>query len=76
MFAAGLVAETRAALARPGGIGPTAAQAAGYAEAIELIAGRMTAAAALARVQARTRQLAKRQLTWLRSFRDAIWLTA
>ena len=76
MFAAGLVAETRAALARPGGIGPTAAQAAGYAEALELIAGRMTEAAAIARVQTRTRQLAKRQLTWLRSFRDAIWLTA
>jgi tRNA dimethylallyltransferase len=76
MFAAGLVAETRAALARPGGIGPTAAQAAGYAEALDVIAGRLDEPAALARVQVRTRQLAKRQLTWLRSFREAIWLGA
>jgi len=76
MFARGLVAETRAAAALPGGIGRTAAQAAGYAEALEVIAGRLDLAAAVARVQSRTRQLAKRQLTWLRSFRDAVWITA
>jgi len=76
MFARGLVAETRSAAARPGGIGATAAQAAGYAEAIELIAGRMDLAAAVLQVQSRTRQLAKRQLTWLRSFPDAVWITA
>jgi len=74
MFAAGLVEETRAALAAPGGIGPTARQAAGYAEAIDLIEGRIDRAAAIRRTQQRTRQLAKRQLTWLRSFRHAVWL--
>lgn len=68
MFAAGLVEETRAALALPGGIGPTARQAAGYAEAIDLLAGRIDSAEAISRTQRRTRQLAKRQLTWLRSF--------
>lgn len=76
MFAAGLVEETRAALDRPGGIGPTAAQAAGYAEAAAVIAGRMTVAEAVAATQRRTRQLAKRQLTWLRSFTAAVWLGA
>ena len=76
MFAAGLVEETRAALARPGGIGPGAAQAAGYAEAIDLVAGRIDLAEAIRRTQQRTRQLAKRQLTWLRSFRNATWITA
>ncbi|MFM7413456.1 MAG: tRNA (adenosine(37)-N6)-dimethylallyltransferase MiaA [Planctomycetota bacterium] len=76
MFAAGLVEETRAALARPGGIGPTARQAAGYAEAIELLAGRIDAGEAIRRTQQRTRQLAKRQLTWLRSFAAATWITA
>ncbi len=74
MFAAGLVEETRAAVDRPGGIGPTAAQAAGYAEALGVIAGRMTVAEAVAVTQRRTRQLAKRQLTWLRSFKTAVWL--
>jgi tRNA dimethylallyltransferase len=76
MFAGGLVEETQAALARPGGIGPGAAQAAGYAETIDLIAGRIDLAEAIRRTQRRTRQLAKRQLTWLRSFRNAVWIAA
>jgi len=76
MFAAGLVEETAAALEAPGGIGPTARQAAGYTEAIDLIEGRIDRAEAIRRTQQRTRQLAKRQLTWLRSFRRAIWLSA
>lgn len=76
MFAEGLVEETRAALAEPGGIGPTARQAAGYTEAIELIEGRIGMADAILRTQRRTRQLAKRQLTWLRSFARATWVAA
>ncbi len=74
MFADGIIEETEAAI-HTGGIGPTARQAAGYTEVIELIEGRLTLAAAIERTKARTRQLAKRQLTWLRSFKDAIWLT-
>jgi tRNA dimethylallyltransferase len=76
MFSAGIIAETRAALATPGGIGPTARQAAGYAETIALLEGRLDLAEAVRRTQQRTRQLAKRQLTWLRSFAAATWITA
>ena len=76
MFAAGLVAEARAADAAPGGIGPTARQAAGYAEALDVVAGRIDEPEAVRLTQRRTRQLAKRQLTWLRSFRSAVWITA
>jgi hypothetical protein len=76
MFVEGLVEETRAALAHPGGIGPTARQAAGYTEAIELLEGRIDLPAAIRRTQQRTRQLAKRQLTWLRSFSTATWVAA
>lgn len=76
MFAAGLVAEARSAAAAAGGIGPTASQAAGYAEALEVAAGRIDEAEAVRLTQRRTRQLAKRQLTWLRSFRSAVWVTA
>lgn len=76
MFATGIVEETQAALARPGGIGPTASQAAGYTEAIDLLAGRIDRAEAIRRTQQRTRQLAKRQLTWLRSFKKATWIAA
>jgi tRNA dimethylallyltransferase len=74
MFAGGIIEETEAAI-RTGGIGPTARQAAGYTEAIDLIEGRLTRTAAIECTKARTRQLAKRQLTWLRSFKDAIWIT-
>ncbi|MFM7207840.1 MAG: tRNA (adenosine(37)-N6)-dimethylallyltransferase MiaA [Planctomycetaceae bacterium] len=76
MFAAGLVEETRAALAAAGGIGATARQAAGYAEAIDHLEGRIDRAEAIRRTQRRTRQLAKRQLTWLRSFAAATWIAA
>ena len=74
MFAEGLVEEVRRAAARPGGIGPTARQAAGYAEALGVLAGTMTPEQAIRLTQQRTRQLAKRQLTWLRSFPSAIWI--
>jgi tRNA dimethylallyltransferase len=76
MFAEGLIEETREALAAPGGIGPTARQAAGYTEAIELLEGRLDLPEAIRRTQQRTRQLAKRQLTWLRSFSAATWIAA
>ncbi|MFM1904327.1 MAG: transferase [Planctomycetota bacterium] len=73
MFAGGLVEETEAALAAAG-IGPTASQAAGYTEAIDLLAGRIDRAEAIRRTKLRTRQLAKRQRTWLRSFKTATWI--
>ena len=76
MFSRGLVAEVEAASALPGGIGFTARQATGYAQALDLLAGRLTLNEAIAQTQQATRQLAKRQLTWLRSFKDAIWITA
>jgi len=76
MFADGLIEETRIAAAQPGGIGATARQAAGYAEALEVLVGKMTPEQAIQLTQQRTRQLAKRQLTWLRSFTSAIWIGA
>jgi len=76
MFAEGIIDETRAALATSGGIGPTARQAAGYAETIAFLEGRIDLAEAVRRTQRRTRQLAKRQLTWLRSFSAATWIAA
>ena len=76
MFADGLVEEAMAAAARPSGIGATARQAAGYAEALDVAAGLKTVAQAIRLTQQRTRQLAKRQRTWLRSFKSAVWIGA
>lgn len=76
MFSGGLIEEAEAALASPGGIGPTARQAPGYTEAIEFLAGRIDRPEAIRRTQVRTRQLAKRQRTWFRSFKNATLIGA
>ena len=73
MFAQGLIEETAAA-EKAGGIGPVAAQAAGYAEARACLQSSLTRAEAIDRTKQRTRQLAKRQRTWFRSFPDAVWV--
>lgn len=62
MFAAGVVAEVRAAQ----DIGPTATQMLGLREIQSLIAGEISQAECIARIQQATRRYAKRQLTWFR----------
>ena len=73
MLADGLVEEA-VALRACGALSATAGQAIGYAEALALADGRMTAAAALARIVVRTRQLAKRQMTWFRHQFAVHWI--
>ncbi|MDD3469903.1 MAG: tRNA (adenosine(37)-N6)-dimethylallyltransferase MiaA [Thermoguttaceae bacterium] len=68
MFNAGLVEETRRLLADPRGLGRTAAQALGYREVIDYLSGQISHAQAIELTQTHTRQFAKRQLTFLRSF--------
>ncbi len=75
MYAAGLIDETRALLARyrrdarPFG-------AIGYKEAAAVVAGEMDLGEAMVETRRRTRAYAKRQLTWLRSERNMQWLDA
>jgi tRNA dimethylallyltransferase len=66
MFEAGRVDEVRARVAAGRGEALRALRAVGYDEALDLLAGRLTRAAAEARTSLRTRQLAKRQRTWFR----------
>ena len=70
MFAQGLIDEVRALLERGVGFGRTAAQAVGYREVLEHLRGVRDRAATIERVQTRTRQFAKRQLTWFRSLAE------
>jgi tRNA dimethylallyltransferase len=74
MFEQGLVAETTKILQNPHGLGRTAAQAVGYHEVIDYLAQRTTLDQAIALTQARTRQFAKRQLTWFRGLSECRWL--
>ena len=73
MVAEGLLEEVRALLSS--GIPPTATalQAIGYKEFLGVAAGERTEAEAFAEVKLRSRQYAKRQLTWLRRNPDIHW---
>src|ERR1035437_7511980 len=74
MFAAGLLDEVARLLPAGLAAATTARQAIGYAEAIEVLGGRMTQAVARERIAARTRQLAKRQRTWFRHQARVVWI--
>jgi tRNA dimethylallyltransferase len=74
MFAAGLVEETRTLLAHGLEQNPTAMQAIGYRQVVEHLRGERSLADTVELVKARTRQFAKRQLTWFRRHADAVWL--
>jgi tRNA dimethylallyltransferase len=62
MFAAGVVDEVRAAK----NIGPTAEKTLGLRDIQALLAGEISRAECIARIQQLTRHYAKRQLTWFR----------
>jgi tRNA dimethylallyltransferase len=70
MFAEGLVEEVRGLQAGPRPLGTVPAQAVGYKEVLELLAGRATLDETIDRVKARTRQFAKRQATWFRGLAE------
>ncbi len=74
MFKAGLVDEVRALRDAYPVWSPTAARAIGYAEALAVLDGALTPAQAAERAAARTRQLAKRQETWLRHQTNTVWI--
>lgn len=71
MFAAGLVAEVAALRHR---LSPEAWQAVGYKEVRDHLEGRCDLAGAQERVLRASRHLAKHQHTWLKRFRDLVWL--
>ena len=73
MVARGLFDEVRALLDAGVPRTSTALQAIGYKECLACLDGRSTEAEAVAEIKLRSRQYAKRQLTWLRRNRDIHW---
>jgi len=71
MFEDGLVDEVKS-LGKEG-LGRTASQAIGYLEVGRLIAGELSEQEAKDEMKRRTWQLARRQMTWLRSFPDLVF---
>ena len=74
IFAAGLIEETRSLMESDKPLGRTARQALGYREVIEHLSGVRDLPATVELVKLRTRQFAKRQLTWFRSLRECRWV--
>lgn len=74
MFARGLVDETRALLARGLGDNQFAMQAIGYRQVVEHLRGERDLADTVEQIKIRTRQFAKRQLTWFRRHGNCAWI--
>jgi len=73
-IAAGWVDEVRRLLERGLDKNATAMQAAGYRELVAHLRGELKLAAAVTLIKARTRQLARRQLTWFRRESGLNWI--
>ncbi|MEZ5357033.1 MAG: tRNA (adenosine(37)-N6)-dimethylallyltransferase MiaA [Bryobacteraceae bacterium] len=74
MFDRGLVEETQSILARGYARTCKPFESLGYAQALGVIEGRMSREQAVAETAMLTRRYAKRQWTWFRKERDAVWL--
>jgi tRNA dimethylallyltransferase len=74
MFAHGLVDETRELLNHGLEQNKTAMQAIGYRQVMEHLRGERNLAQTIELVKTRTRQFAKRQLTWFRAQKSPEWI--
>ena len=74
MFRRGLVAETEQLLERGLAQNQTALQALGYRQVVEHLRGERSLAETIELVKIRTRQFAKRQMTWFRGQMDLEWI--
>jgi tRNA dimethylallyltransferase len=73
MIASGLLEETKSLL-QQGELSLTARQALGYRQILEYLEGKRSWDETVALIKTRTRQYAKRQLTWFRADRRVLWI--
>jgi len=76
MIEEGLVEEVRRRAGRAGGLARGPRQALGYAEVLDHLDGRLAADELIPAIVAHTRQLARRQMTWIARFEGVRWLDA
>ncbi|MDD2237714.1 MAG: tRNA (adenosine(37)-N6)-dimethylallyltransferase MiaA [Kiritimatiellae bacterium] len=74
MYAEGLLDEAEHLLSQGEALSQTALQAIGYREAFAVLRGEMPQKEAMAQTAARSRQLAKRQMTWFNHQFDMQWI--
>ena len=75
MFAGGLIEETGGLLAAGCPPKAKALQSLGYRQALKVLSGEATVEAAITECQLKTRQYAKRQMTWFRRDTGVEWLS-
>jgi len=75
MMRRGFIAEVRGLLDRGYGSDLKSMQSIGYRQVVAHLAGRLSREEALAGIRQETRNLAKRQLTWLRHDPELVWIT-
>ena len=73
MIDQGLIEEVKSLLEKYDEF-PTAMQGLGYKEVKEYLDGRLTKEEMIEKIKQETRRYAKRQLTWFRQYKNAIWL--
>ncbi len=73
MIDQGLIEEVKSLLEKYDEF-PTAMQGLGYKEVKEYLDGRLTTEEMIEKIKQETRRYAKRQLTWFRQYKNAIWL--
>lgn len=76
MLAGGWLDEARRLLALPRPLSPEARQALGYGELFAHLSAGTPWEETVTTIQMRTRQFAKRQLTWFRALSAAVWVSA
>jgi tRNA dimethylallyltransferase len=76
MFEAGLVEETRTLLDEHGRFSRTASRAVGYAQALDVLAGRLSEGEAVESTILATRRLVRRQEKWFLRDPGIVWLDA
>ena len=76
MFANGLLEETERLLDLCGGTGCEVLRSLGYLQAVKFLKGEWPIADAIADCQTKTRNYAKRQMTWFRSDPGISWINA
>lgn len=73
MLKDGLIDEVKSILQKYN-VFPTAMQGLGYKEVVQYLNGDISKEEMIEKIKMETRRYAKRQLTWFRSYKDAIWL--
>lgn len=75
MIENGLIEEVKALLEKYKEF-PTAMQGLGYKEVVEYLENKTSKDEMIDKIKQETRRYAKRQITWFKSYKDAIWLDA